>query len=123
MYKISNYLEALGNECIVKYEELNHLDTCRIKYLECDKKRKSGNKKIYADCHKVPEKEKAICNIDFIITFYHDSFDLSDYAKEILMFHELLHVGYDGENCYTISHDLEDFKLIINTFGTDWVSK
>jgi hypothetical protein len=43
----------------------------------------------------------------------------------ILIFHELLHIkiGYDKNNTEvygTKPHDLEDFKEIINRFGTDW---
>ena len=43
----------------------------------------------------------------------------------ILIFHELLHIGIevddDGEEHYScVPHDLEDFKQIIDRFGTDW---
>ena len=41
------------------------------------------------------------------------------------MFHELLHVGIepgaDGDEIYTVrKHDLEDFKSIIDRYGTEW---
>jgi hypothetical protein len=41
------------------------------------------------------------------------------------MFHELLHVeiepGPEGSEIYSVrKHDLEDFKLIIDKYGTDW---
>ncbi|MBP5792563.1 MAG: hypothetical protein J6W46_02820, partial [Spirochaetaceae bacterium] len=43
----------------------------------------------------------------------------------IVMFHELLHVGIEqgpeGDEIYSVrKHDLEDFKLIIDKYGTDW---
>lgn len=46
-------------------------------------------------------------------------------TREVLLFHELLHVGIefaaDGSELYSVKgHDLEDFKLIIDRFGTDW---
>lgn len=44
-----------------------------------------------------------------------------------VIFHELLHVGIepgaDGEETYSVrKHDLEDFKEIIDRYGTDWAS-
>ena len=41
------------------------------------------------------------------------------------MFHELLHVGIEpgpeGSEIYSVrKHDLEDFKLIIDKYGTEW---
>ena len=43
----------------------------------------------------------------------------------ILLFHELLHIGIefteDGQEKYSIKpHDYEDFKIIIDRYGTDW---
>ena len=45
--------------------------------------------------------------------------------KKILMHHELLHVGIqfneDGSETYSVRpHDYEDFKEIIDRFGTEW---
>ena len=44
---------------------------------------------------------------------------------KILLWHELLHVGMsmniDGEPVYRIvSHDVEDFRVILNKHGFDW---
>lgn len=42
-----------------------------------------------------------------------------------LDFHELLHVGIgvgrDGREAYSVlPHDLQDFRLIVGRYGTDW---
>jgi predicted SprT family Zn-dependent metalloprotease len=44
--------------------------------------------------------------------------EFSEEQMRILIFHELLHVGEDGKSVRP--HDLEDFKVIINRFGTEW---
>jgi hypothetical protein len=50
---------------------------------------------------------------------------MSEAQMGILLFHELLHIGIepgpDGEETYSVNHhDLEDFKVIIDRYGTDW---
>ena len=50
---------------------------------------------------------------------------MSEKQMEVLLFHELLHVGIergpDGEETYSVNkHDLEDFKVIIDRYGTEW---
>lgn len=60
---------------------------------------------------------------DFTITIFEPNIiGFSEYQLRILLFHELLHVGYDLEEDrkYIKPHDLEDFKIIIDEFGTDW---
>ena len=39
----------------------------------------------------------------------------------MVLFHELLHVGIKKDGTLFVRpHDLEDFKLVINKFDTDW---
>lgn len=74
-------------------------------------------------CEKVAEKYKWGIPCDFTITIFEPNIvGFTEEQIKILLFHELLHVGYDpeGERLYVKPHDLEDFKLIINEFGTDW---
>ena len=97
-----------------------------IVYLSSEHKKKSGNKIIFGQCEKVAEKYKWGIPADFTITVFEPN--VEGFSKEqlkILLFHELLHVGIefnaDGSETYSIKgHDLEDFKEIINRFGTDW---
>lgn len=39
---------------------------------------------------------------------------------EALIYHELLHIGIDGEKYSVIPHDLEDFKAVIDRYGAHW---
>lgn len=53
---------------------------------------------------------------------------MTEKQLEILLFHELLHIGIEpaddgGENYSIIPHDMEDFKIVIDKYGTDWSVK
>lgn len=95
-------------------------------YLSSNHRKGHDGKKVFAQCEKVPQKYKWGIPCDFTITVFEPNIiGLSDEQIKILLFHELLHVGIepnaDGSETYTcVPHDLEDFKLIIDRFGTDW---
>lgn len=97
-----------------------------IVYLSSEHKKKSGNKIVFGQCEKVADKYKWGIPADFTITVFEPNVEgFSEEQLKILLFHELLHVGIefnaDGSETYSIKeHDLEDFKLIIDRFGTDW---
>lgn len=97
-----------------------------IIYLSSEHKKTQNGKTIFAQCEKVAEKYKWGIPADFTITVFEPNcVGFSDDQIKILLFHELLHVGIefceDGTENYSIRpHDLEDFKLIIDRFGTDW---
>ncbi len=99
----------------------------RIAYLESDSAKKAdADKLVLGECEKVQAKNKWAINYDFTITLFKNNLvGLSADQIRIVMFHELLHVGVepgpDGDENYSVrKHDLEDFKLIIDKFGTDW---
>lgn len=121
MYEIDLYLQELGEKVISEKEDVEHLVDCRIKYLMSDKKKMSNRKVVYADCEKVKDKFKALIGVDFIITFYEPNIDgLSQEQMEILMWHELKHIGFENDKCFIIPHDIEDFANIIEQYGIDW---
>lgn len=97
-----------------------------IVYLSSEHKKKSGNKLVFGQCEKIADKYKWGIPADFTITIFEPNVEgFSEEQLKILLFHELLHVGIefnaDGSETYSIRpHDLEDFKLIIDRFGTDW---
>ena len=98
----------------------------KIAYLESDQAKKADKEKIVlGECEKVQSKNRWAIDYDFTITLFEPNlFGLKDKQIEIVLFHELLHVGIDyGENgeVYSVrKHDLEDFKIIIDKYGTDW---
>ena len=97
-----------------------------IIYLSSTHEKKGKDKVIYAQCEKVAEKYKWGIPCDFTITVFEPNVEgMTPEQIKILLFHELLHVGIefcgDGTESYYIKpHDLEDFKLIIDRYGTEW---
>jgi len=97
-----------------------------IIYLSSEHKKVASGKKVLGQCEKVADKYKWGIPCDFTITVFEPNVEgVTEEQLRMLIFHELLHVGIeynaDGTETYSIKpHDLEDFKLIIDRFGTDW---
>lgn len=97
-----------------------------IIYLSSEHKKLASGEKVLGQCEKVADKYKWGIPCDFTITVFEPNVEgMTEEQLRMLIFHELLHVGIeynaDGTETYSIKpHDLEDFKLIIDRFGTDW---
>ena len=97
-----------------------------IMYLSSEHRKMGDGKVIFAQCEKVADKYKWGIQCDFTITVFEPNVEgFTEDQLRILLFHELLHVGIrfneDGTETYSIQpHDLEDFKLIIDRYGTEW---
>lgn len=116
--------QLINTEPALKYIKDSRV---RIAYLESDSSKKAGGDKVvHGECEKVAPKNQWAIHADFTITLYvNNNIGMSEEQIKILLFHELLHVGVevkeDGDEAYSIvPHDLEDFKYIIDRFGTDW---
>lgn len=124
MYQIDDGLKELAAKVIAERKDLKKLadPNCRIAYLRSDKKKTSRGRTLFADTEKVSDKVKALAPYDFIITFYDPACAaLPEDKMEILMIHELKHVGFEpGKPPSIIPHDVEDFRDIINVYGMDW---
>lgn len=95
----------------------------RIGYLSCDNDKKlPGERLVYGECRKVPDLYRAYIPYDFLVIFYWPNVSLmTDEQQEILMHHELLHVGMEPSGkLYVVPHDIEDFYSIIEKHGLDW---
>lgn len=125
---ISEEYERIGKMVIDEEESLIDIrnSQAKIVYLTSDSKKMSKGKKVCAECEKVPDKYRWSIPTDFTITVFLPNVEgFTDEQKRALMFHELLHVGIefcgDGTEEYTIRpHDYEDFKIIIDRYGTEW---
>lgn len=125
---ISEKYAKIAHELISEEEELSdlYMSTASIIYLSSQHKKIEKKKKIYAQCEKVPNRYKWGIPADFTITIFEPNVEgFTDEQLRILIYHELLHIRIkfndDGtETRFIRPHDLEDFKLIINKFGTDW---
>lgn len=124
MFEISAELKELADKVFAKVKEFKPITDsgCRIAYQYADKEKKSGGKTVYADTMKVSDKMKAVAPYDFIITFYKPSCVLLSPEKmEILMRHELKHIGIKDGRFFIVPHDVEDFSDIIEEHGMSWI--
>ena len=113
----------IARDLIENRPELEHLRGADVTILclssDCEKK--SGKKLVFGQCEKIADKYKWGIPCDFTITIFEPNIvDFSEGQLQILIFHELLHVGVDGDKFSIIPHDLEDFKVIIEQYGVDW---
>lgn len=127
----SEMFEKMADNLINNTPELAYIKNsqCKIIYLISNQAKKSGAKMIHGECEKVPAKYKWAINADFTITLFSpNNTHMTEKQLEILLFHELLHIGIEqepdgGENYSIVPHDLEDFKIVIDKYGTEWSVK
>lgn len=123
-YVKSQDLEVLADK--VMHDKNMGIENIRIKYLlvyPCISKKLAGR------CTRANNLLKVFGETDYVIEMSGDLWDkLDDQTKEILMWHELLHVHpvqneKTGEVTYAIrDHDVKDFHAIIQAHGIDWFS-
>ena len=98
-----------------------------IAYLSSEHEKKESGKIIGGQCEKIPVKYKWAVPCDFTITVFEPNVErFTDEQIRILLFHELLHVGIrlDGneEEYFIVPHDVEDFKEILDRYGSGWAN-
>lgn len=126
--EINEKYAEIGMDLIKTEDALTNIANSQatIIYLSSEHKKNSSGKTVHAECEKVSEKYKWGIPCDFTITVFEPNVEgMTDEQLRILIFHELLHVGItfnsDGtESYFIVPHDLEDFKLIVDRYGTDW---
>ena len=97
-----------------------------IVYLSSNMAKNEKGKAVLGQCEKIADKYKWGIPADFTITLFEPNLEgKSEEAIRRVILHELLHVGItfnnDGTETYSIMpHDIEDFKLLIDRYGTDW---
>ena len=126
---INENYKAIAEHLIETEVDLAYIKDSRVRiaYLESDQSKKADKDKlVLGECEKVAAKNRWAIDYDFTITLFKNNLiGLSEAQVEIVLFHELLHVGIepgaDGDEIYNVrKHDLEDFKIIIDKYGTDW---
>ena len=125
--EINEHYAELSGELLQEEKALEYIKNSNVTiiYLSSQAERKNKGTLTLGECEKVPPKYKWAVPADFTITLFEPNIEkLTEEQIKILLFHELLHVGIevDGneENYFVRPHDLEDFKLIIDRFGTEW---
>ena len=125
---INDEYTEIGADLIMTEPSLSTIacSEAKIVFLSSTHKKRSGMKLIFAECEKISDRYKWGIPADFTITVFEPNVKgFTDEQIRILLFHELLHVKIEtdsqGREIYgTYPHNLEDFKEIIDRFGTDW---
>lgn len=107
-----------------EFEDIKDSDV-RIAYLSSYEEKEKNHKIIFAECHKVSKQYGWCCKYDFFIVVYEPNVeDFTEEQLEILMRHELHHVGVEYSNeglkYYIVPHDIEEFWEIIREHGLHW---
>ena len=118
----------IGAELIANEDEFIDIRNSQatIIYLISDFAKTDKGRLVLGQCERIQDKYKWGIPADFTITLFGPNIeDKSNEAIRRIIFHELLHVGIDvdkeNEEKYFIRpHDLEDFKVLIDKWGTDW---
>ena len=119
--EINEKYTYMAQALIRRVERFQHLKDVTILCLSSAAEKKSGRKRVYGQCEKVPDKYKWSVPCDFTITLFEPNLvGMRDTQIMALIYHELMHVGYDGDKRYIIPHDLEDFAEVVERFGTHW---
>ena len=120
---INEDYQKIANELIATRPELEDLRNSDVTIicLASDQEKKSNGKLIFGQTEKIADKYKWGIPCDFTITIFDPNVAYwTEEQMKILMLHELLHVGVDGDRLFIGPHDLEDFKSIIAEYGVDW---
>lgn len=123
--RINDEYQIIAQELINTRPELEDIRNgdVTIICLSSGHEKKKGDKKVLGQAEKISEKYKWGIPCDFTITIFEPNIEgFTEDQLKILIFHELLHIGVDAERLFIKPHDLEDFKAIIDEFGTDWAA-
>lgn len=120
---MNNTYEEIGKELIENEEVLQDIKNSDVNiiFLSSEHRKKKAGMIVKGQCEKVAEKYKWGIPCDFTITIFEpNTVGMSDEQMKILILHELMHIGIDGDRYFVRDHDLSDFEYIINKYGTDW---
>jgi hypothetical protein len=83
------------------------------------------SKTVHGKCIRANNELKFFGKFDYLVEFSKEIWNsIDDKTKEILMYHELLHVlikTSKGQMVPSIAgHDLQDFYAVISKYGPDW---
>lgn len=125
--QINDEYAKIAKDLIDSEDVLEYIRTSQatIVILSSDMKKMKDGKKVCGLCERIDEKYKWGLPADFTITIYEPNVrGFTEEQMRILLFHELLHIKIDyqdGEEKYSTNpHDIEDFRYIIDRFGSHW---
>lgn len=115
-YEQSNEIKDIASRLINKFpENFSAFDVDQMLFLM----ETSKSPKKYADVRKVNPPYTYVTSVKFIMTVYEKNIlEFSDAQLHALVLHELMHI--DETFTKLLKHDLEDFRAIVDLFGSNW---
>jgi len=128
MLEISEKYTEIAHRLIQTKPALQYIhdSAVSIVYLSSDEEKKKNRRAVLGDCTKVNPRYSWCCPFDFMITVYEPNCaELNEAQLEVLIYHELQHVGIDDAEgieptYYVAPHDIEEFWTIIDEYGLKW---
>lgn len=120
MYYKDEELKLIGDKLIEKFDNLYHIveQEIDVGYLYSHYEKKKGESYVLGECIKVQGILGHFCPYDYLIVIYEPNISgFSTGQLQILIYHELLHIGEDG---YIRNHDVVDFYEILRPYGLGW---
>lgn len=119
MYEQAPDIKTIAERLIEAKEDLFHIRDYEVGFLYCDTEKQLAGNVVMADCTKTNGLLKYYSGYDFIITVYEPNImDLTEAQLQILIYHELLHIGLEGK---LRPHNVQDFYSILHLYGLDWI--
>jgi predicted metallopeptidase len=114
-------LVELANKVITEHK-LDYMNSVIARYIFVVP---NISKTVHGKCIRANNELKFFGKFDYLIEFSKEIWNsIDDKTKEILMYHELLHVlvkTSKGQMVPSIAgHDLQDFYAVISKYGPDW---
>ena len=123
-------LLEIANNLVKTEKSLAYIRESTVQFvvLGSDSEKKSKGRVTYGECEKIPAKYKWVIPYDFTITIFEPNVErFTDKQMRILLLHELMHIGIeqDGneEKYFTVPHDVEDFREILDKYGVEWANE
>ena len=119
--------QIIADLCESQPDAMGFVRPATIAVMGIDNVERSKKNHVLAKIKAIKGCEKAIFQLNNIPVRYVIELFWSDWhtwtmlQKQWILFHELLHVHPDFEK--TIKHDCEDFRIILDRVGVDWVEK
>jgi len=113
--------EPLAKRLVRKFEELSHIKSHRILFLEDTLYEFKASKKPdwVAKVKKAPKELAEIWGYWYVMEIRKDALvNMTSSQRTAIIYHELRHVGHSGE---LLKHDIEDWDNMVTTLGKDWV--
>ena len=114
-------LVELANSVITK-NKLVYMDSVKARYVLVDP---HISKTCHGKCIRANGELKHFGKLDYLIEFSKEVWEsIDDPTREILMYHELLHVlikeNKGKQQLCIAGHDVQDFYTIIKKYGVEW---